>query len=91
MSSICSRRSTLSGLPERLILLDILVRLNPANPNIGRVVSPTQDGLASFGRVVHVFGLLTKVVTRTLEAVWFQKRVYRRLRPETFGYKFTIM
>lgn len=46
----------------------------------------SQEGFGNYGGP-HILSLLTEVATRALKAVWFQKwYVYRRLRPEAFGW-----
>jgi len=65
-----------------LILLDLQVPFDPANPYVD---SETQDGFGTFGGP-HILSLVTEVATRALKAVWFQKwNVHRRLRPEVMG------
>jgi len=65
-----------------LILLDLQVPFDPANPYVD---SRTQEGFGTFGGP-HILSLVTEVATRALKAVWYQKWYsHRRLRPEAMG------
>jgi hypothetical protein len=61
-------------------------RDDPGNPYTPpEPASPTESGFVTFGPP-HAVTLVTEVLTRALQAVWFQKWfVHRRLRPEEFG------
>jgi hypothetical protein len=61
-------------------------RDDPGNPySPPEPASPTETGFVTFGPP-HAVTLVTEVLTRALQAVWFQKWfVHRRLRPEEFG------
>jgi hypothetical protein len=52
-----------------LILLDLQVPFDPANPYVD---SRTQKGFGTFGDP-HILSLVTEVATRALKAVWYQK------------------
>jgi hypothetical protein len=74
------------------VAVDREFRDDPGNPySPPPPQSATQVGFVTFG-APHAITLVAEVLTRALQAVWFQKWfVHRRLRPEEFGGRLEAM